>query len=233
VTAVRPTARRRFALVAPLLAALLLTPAAGIAARATPPDDGEAPLADRREVRAALREADQAMAAGSFDRAAELYEQVVASTGEGDGQRATALYGLALAQALRPPESRDTARAAAALRELTAAFPRHERSREAAAGLACFDRLEAAGAETERLGSRVAELEAAAASQAATIEQQAARLAELDAAAEGRAGTLETESTALRKEVGRLRARLAEVEAELEKKQEALEKVKQTLVGSR
>lgn len=241
-------ARRDFAVAAQLVAVLagaVLLPAPRAAA--APPaavgqdqasDQTQAqpqtqpPLAGRRDIRAALRGADEAMAAGSFDRAAGLYEQVVASTAEGDGQRATALYGLALAQALRPPESRDADRAAAALRELTTAFPRHDRSLEAAAGLACLDRLAAAGAETERLQARAAELEAAAAAQAATAEQQAARLAELGAAAEGRAGTLEAESATLHKEVDRLRARLAEVEAELVKKEQALEKVKQTLVGN-
>lgn len=187
-------------------------------------DEGGPPLSGRREVRKALRDADDAMASGNYGQAAELYDQVVASTGEDDEQRGEALYGFALAEALRPAADRDGTRGADALRELADSFPGHERRHEIAAGLACIEQASRAGAEAARLEARVAELEAATAA-------QKARLAEQDAASDGRVAELEAEAGELRAEVARLRSRLATVEADLKNKEEALEKVKNSLVS--
>lgn len=207
-----------------LLVALLVTLAAGGAFSAAAAADDEAPLSSRRQVRGALRDAGDALAAGRLDQAGDLYRQVVASTSAGDENRADGLYGVALVEALTPPAQRDAARAAAALEELASSYPRFERSAEAAVVRACFDQASEASGEAARLQARVAELET-------SLAERNARLAAEDSAAGDRVAELEAEGEALRAEVTQLRQRLSRVEAELKKKEEALEKVKKTLVG--
>jgi hypothetical protein len=209
-----------------LLLALIAALAAGAAPLPAAADgpDGEPSLSGRWAVRGALRDADDALAAGRLDQAGELYRQVVASTDAGDERRAEALYGVALVEALTPPGERAAARAAAALEELTSSFPGFERGPEVAAARSCLEEMSRAGGETERLAARVAELEA-------VLAERTARLAAEDAAAGDRVAELEAEGEALRAQVDQLRKKLSSVEAELKKKEEALDKVKQTLVG--
>lgn len=208
---------------------VLLALVAVLAAGAAPPaaadgPEGDPPLSGRWEIRGALKDAGDAVAAGNLDQAGELYRQVVASIAAGDDRRAEALYGVALVEALTPPAERDAARAAAALEELASSYPGFERGPEVAAARSCLAELDRAGGDSQRLTSRVAELEA-------ELAERTARLAAEDAAAGDRVAELEAESEALRAQVEQLRRKLSTVEAELKKKEEALDKVKQTLVG--
>ncbi|MEM7482360.1 MAG: hypothetical protein AAF481_14380 [Acidobacteriota bacterium] len=220
------------ALVLCLLPGLALSePAAGVAAQPSEGASaaaGEAPAPlNRRDVKRVQREAAGALAAGDFSTAITQFERLVATFPAQDPRRAGALYSLAVASLFRPAVAGNLERATQALEELEDSYPKFERLAEVkllAAGLRAqaASRAAAAGHAQE-----VADLQAQVALHQGEAEACSTELANLAEQQE----TGSEESAAMQAEVRQLRARLAAAEAELKKKEEALEKVKATLVG--
>ena len=177
-----------------------------------------------KELKRVIRQADKAYAAGQGERAAELYEQVLASTKPGDSRREDALYAVAMARLSPEGPARDEAAARAYLQELAELFLRHPRRLEIAAVLQLLADRDAFRAEVARRDAEVEERLAALEAERQAIEAQREKM---EGASEAAGGKVRSLQAMLR----RTRAELSETQSELDKKEEALQKLKDALVG--
>ena len=175
------------------------------------PPSADAETLSGRELRKALKQAGRAWEVGDAARATELYEQVLASTEPGDGDRPDALYALAMARLSPEGPARDAEAARGDLEELTASFPLHPRRLETAAVLQLLGEIDAFAAEAERRDSEVEEIEA---------ERQA--IADASEAAGGQVKSLEEKLRKTRAELSRTRSKLEKTEGELQQLKDAL-----------
>ncbi len=180
-----------------------------------------------KEIKKIQKQADKAFGGGQHAAALELYEQLLAATPPGDSRRAEALYAVAMARISPASPPRDVDGARPYLEELATSFPRHPRRLEVAALRAGLEELDAARGGLEAAAAKMAEKEAAFAAEQAErerIEAERAEIADESEAADGRVKSLAAQ---LRK----VKAELAETRLELETKEEALQKLKEALVG--
>lgn len=149
-------------------------------------------------------DASNALEAGDFAAASEHYARLAA--GSNGDRRAESLYFRTVAELSKERDERDEAAAREALDQFLAEFPRHEKAAEARV-LAQF--LEERSNSRDRLEEILAQ-----------AERQVDQRAEADNQVES-----------LESKVERLGAELAATRAELKKKEEALEKLKQVVIG--
>ena len=153
------------------------------------------------EARRIHRQADEALARGDHDKAAELYHQLADGLDRNQKRRGKALYGAALAR-LNAGEHET---AGELLTEMLQVFPNHE----------------------NKVGAQA--MQALLASQTATPAPPPEPVAEPEPAEpaagdDQRVGRLESK-------VARLEGQLREAREELQKKEEAIEKLKELVVG--
>lgn len=196
---------------------------------APPAPGAEGDELSRWQARRLLKDARTALAAGSSGSAAELYQRVVDGTQPGDERRGEALYGLAVSR-LEDASMEAVDDARQALSELLGTQPEHERAVEARALRTLLEALAA-------VRSRATEGEAALAAREAAWQRERETLT---AEAQGRIAAAAAESGDLAAELEEAQARLAAAQAELEAtrreltaKEEALRRIKETVVGER
>ena len=180
-----------------------------------------------RELRKTQRQADNAFAAGQFEQAASLYQQILTSTEPGSKRRSGALYAIALLNISNDPATRDAEAARRQLQELATNFPRFDRRLEVVALRSLLDEIDAGRAEIERRGIELAEKDAALKNRPRQTE---ARQTSTGGGDEGNPvddARIKTLQAQLRKALDEL----AQTRTELTKKEEALEKLKDALVG--
>ncbi len=175
-----------------------------------------------RELKKVVKQAEKSFGAGRFDEAIKLYDQILASTSGTDAGRGDALYASAVIR-LSDDGHQDVEAARRQLDELQA-FPRHPRRLEIAALRHLFSGLDSAQADVER---RTVELAAKSASYQAEREQAAAAREEAAGESEAAGGRVRSLEAQLRK----VRAELSECQAELEKNEQAVQKLRDALVG--
>ncbi len=91
------------------------------------PWPADAQVMSDKELKKVLKQADRSYSTGFGERAAQLYEQVLAATLPRDPRRADALYVVAMAELSPEGPARDAAAARGYLDELTQSFPQHRR----------------------------------------------------------------------------------------------------------
>ena len=174
----------------------------------------------------ALRRARRALAKNQEADALGLYEQVLSQDPIAGSRRAEALYGAGLLHLRSNPESRDLTRARDCFEELLSVYPTHERRREAQTALGLIGQIDGGHDESASLRAEVSHHDEACA-------EEKTRLIDRARAAEESAGALHAETQTLKSEVRTLRNENQGLHAELEKRDEALRKVKEALVGKR
>ena len=177
-----------------------------------------------RELKKAARLAAKAFDAGRYGEAIELYDRILASPSSGDTQRGDALYASAMIRLSPASGHQDVDRAGEHLEEL-AALPRHPRGLEIAAVRELLTQVASARAEADR---GIAELEAKL--EAFEVERRQAQEAQEQEAAEESAET-EDHVKSLESRLRKARAEASECRADLEQKEEALQKLRDALVG--
>jgi hypothetical protein len=167
-----------------------------------------------RQAGKVIKEAKTAEGKGDLVKARELYQLVAASTAKAPEQRAAALYQLVLLEAGQPAADRQGETLSTSAKTFLADFPKHE-------GRGVIAALASLLGESEAHAARVVALEA-----------------QIAADAEAQKELASTGASAVAKKVDELESKLrrasAEVEvlkAELSKKDEALKKLKQVVVG--
>lgn len=189
----------------------------GLVAVLSPLAADESASLNAKEVKKALRKADKAYESGRSDDALPLYRQILASTEPGDASRASALYALAF-DALTHETSDVPVRDY--LAELLEEFPRH-RSQEVQIVLSWLRERDATLSKVKELSHA---LDAEKAERQKTSGNQEDLLGQVQAMGE--------ELEATRKELAATRKELAAAKAELAKKDEAIKKLRDTLVQS-
>lgn len=159
------------------------------------------------EARRLASQAEDALAAGQGEDAAELYQRLVDGLDADSRRRADALYGRALAELTRPESARDVALLRASLDQLASSYPDHDRAVDARAMIALLDveppdpaPIAVVPAEPEPAEPEVVEV----------VDDE--RVAQLQS------------------RVRSLQKQLAEAREELEQKEEALSKLKELVV---
>lgn len=169
---------------------------------------------NKRQAGNVIKEAQGAEAKGDLVKARELYQLVATDAAKVPERRADALYHLVLLEAAQPAAARDGDTLDTSAKEFLAQFPKHD-------GRAVVAAVAGVLADSRSHEGRVAELEA-----------------QIAAAQEAHKELTSTGAKDAAKKVeeleGKLRRSNAEVEilkAELAKKDEALKKLKQVVVG--
>lgn len=180
-----------------------------------------------RQVKRSLKEANSKWLAGDVEAAVALYEGVLAATAAGAPERADALYGVIVASlAARSPRP-DPDRIRELLSEYER-FPAHPRRFEVEALEGLMGSAESAREETARLSEELAaERDACERERSRLRESSGERNESLEAEIEALAGKLAAAEETLASKDAELRA----ARAELAKKEEALEKLRQRVVG--
>lgn len=168
----------------------------------------------KRQAGTVLKEAQAAEAKGDLVKARELYQLVAADAAKVPERRADALYHLVLLEAGQPAAARDGDTLDTSAKEFLAQFPRHE-------GRAAVTAVAGVLADSKSHQARVAELEA----QIAAAEEAHKELT--STGAKDTAKKVDELETKLR----RSSAEVEILKAELAKKDEALKKLKQVVVG--
>ncbi|MEM1206239.1 MAG: hypothetical protein AAGN66_23610 [Acidobacteriota bacterium] len=172
------------------------------------------------QARRLLSKADTALGEGRANEALQLYLELTESEDIGDERRGRALYGAAMAELARPDAERNVEAARQRLATYRESFPDGDRRLEVAVldGL-----LEDIDAIAERKRESIRELEA-------TVGQLQ-KMAEDQEEEQQKVGeSLEQAMERLERSVRSLRSELKAAKAELAKKDEALEKLKQVVV---
>lgn len=173
-----------------------------------------------REFKKLDRQATKAEDAGRLDDVRSIYDQILAGTPTGDTRRAKALF-FVLSQELGASPDALSPAARSALDELLKEFPGHLRRRQ----IEMFDRWRQQRAAH---AAQLAELQDALAEQRAECE---AMHGELSGAAGEKEASLNRQVQRLKGQLGTAQQELETTRAELQKKEEALEKLKDALVG--
>ena len=177
-----------------------------------------------RELNRAVRKADQAYEAGLIDEARQLYGRIIESAPQSDPRRGDALYGVAMIQLSPASGQRDVEAAKRLLDRLATAYPNHPRRLEIAAARSLLGGLEVVRVELERsktaFEARIAELEA---------ERRCEEIAPQVVVVES--GDVDERLRALDERLTQARADHEACEAELDKKEQALQQLQETLVG--
>ncbi|MEM7351769.1 MAG: hypothetical protein AAF657_13310 [Acidobacteriota bacterium] len=173
-----------------------------------------------KELKRSQRQVEKALASGQIDKVVETSEKILATLPAKDPRRGAALYVVALAHLAPNAAAEDQATARRYLEEL-AGQPRHLRHSEVTALRGVFDQLDQARSET---ATRQAELEEKLAAAEAQRQEAEAEVAGESEASDERVAKLEAQ-------LRRARGDLQRTKAELEKKDEALQKLKDSLVG--
>ena len=176
-----------------------------------------------RQARKALKQADEALTAGRWSDALEHFGRVVEGLPKTHPRRAEALFGAAVAELSGPPARWDEARAGQYLEILSDTFPRHQRTPGARALAVMLETVEStrrqADTRSRELNRRLRQLERQARQRPVSKpDPDSQRLAE--------------EVEQLKRQVAELNAELASTKDELAKKDEAIEKLKQVVLGS-
>lgn len=172
-----------------------------------------------RDLRKLEKQAAKADAAGQHDAAKELYESILDGTEPGDSRRADGLFFVVVKELANGDGLSSGGRAH--LDELLSSFPHHARRDQ----IELFDdwlRRDVAQRE------EIARLEQSLAEQAAACE---AMKGELSGAAGEQQEEMAGKIRRLERQLATVRQDLAATQAELETKEEALEKLKNALVG--
>ncbi len=177
-----------------------------------------------KELKRAVKQADNAIVGGRYDRALELYDQIINATSGTDPRRGEALYASAMIR-LSSAAGADNAtwqdvEAARRNLEAAAAFPGHARRLEIAVVRALFSGLDSARAEVKASAAELA-------AKTAEHRQAAAERAEAAGESEAAGGRVKSLESQLR----RIRSELSECRAELEQKEQALQKLRDALVA--
>lgn len=173
-----------------------------------------------REFKKLDRQATKAEDAGRLDDVRSIYDQILAGTPAGDTRRGKALF-FVLSQELGASPDALSPAAGSALDELLKEFPGHLRRRQ----IEMFDRWRQQRAAH---AAQLAELQDALAEQRAECE---AMHGELSGAAGEKEASLNRQVQRLKGQLGTAQQELETTRAELQKKEEALEKLKDALVG--
>ena len=211
-----------------LLLAALLLPAACAHREPGPPAGSPSPGPDAptkpgspyRVTRSSVRHARAAMQSGRLMEALRIYQAILDETPPEDGRRAEALYWAGMLRLSSDPALRDVQAGRGSLRALGAGYPSWERHYEAALALALTDEVEAQRAAFA--ASEASRAEADRAVEACRSEKQ--EMSGQTASALDEVKALKSQLTAGRAEADGLRE-------ELRRKDEALRKVKEVLVG--
>ena len=182
-----------------------------------PPLDGE-PLVPL--TRTSLKQARRALMEGRRAEAYRIYRAILETTPRGDERRSEALYWVGMLKLSPDPTMRDVGRGRTMLKDLVASAPGWERAYEASIALTLLDRVDAERAAGEALEARRAE--AALATENCLNEKQ-----DMD----GTIDAGQAEIKALQTQVAARRAEADGLREELRRKDEALKKVKEAVVG--
>jgi hypothetical protein len=177
-----------------------------------------------RELKKAVKQAGKAYEAGRWDEAIGLYDQILASTSGTGEARGEALYASAMIRLSPTAGHQDVDRAGEHLGEL-AAFPHPPHGLEIAAARALLARVGSARAEAER---EVAELEARLAGLEAEHQQAEAQRQE---AAAGESAETDDRVRSLESRLRKAKAETSECRTDLAQKEQALQKLRDALVG--
>ena len=179
---------------------------------------------NNRELKRAVRQAEQAYEAGQIDEARQLYGQIIESTPQGDPRRGDALYGVAMIQLSPASGQRDVEAARRLFDQLATAYPNHPRRLEIAAARSLLGGLEVVRVELERsttaFEAQIAELEA---------ERKCEEIAPQEVVVES--ADVDERLRALDERLTQARADHEACQAELDKKEQALQQLQETLVG--
>jgi len=198
------TIKPRFAKAATHALAIVL--ACGLVAAATAAEE-----LSPRELRKLDKEAGKALQAGRDDQAATLYQQLLDATAAGDDRRRDALWVVAMSRLAAEPGD-DPARRH--LQELADSFPRLAKGPELAAMRAVLAALDDAGAEIAGVRAELEERSEAFEAERRRIEEAQKQSDETDDRVRSLEGQLR-----------RVRADLAATKEELDKKEEALQRL--------
>jgi len=213
-----------------LVAVLLAFSSLGVTALFAADGDAAPPYPGSVSQWRARREANAAFSHGQLKEAARIYGGLLASMSPTDGNRALALYRMALIHLSAKPPLADPSVAGTELRELVKSFPQDENRIAADALLGTLARGAAQHAKVEALSKEQRALE----SEIAEIKKKNAK--ERESRAEGAKHNerqLRAEIATLRKRVSSLEAQLKDEQAALIKARAALRKVSETLVGGK
>ena len=177
-----------------------------------------------RELKKAVRQADQAYEAGRIAEARELYSRIIESTPQGDPRRGDALYGVAMIQLSPASGQRNVEAAQRLFDQLATAYPNHPRRLEIAAARSLLGGLEVVrvelGRSTTAFEAQIAELEA---------ERRCEEIAPQEVVVER--GDVDERLRALDERLTQARADHEACQAELDRKEQALQQLQETLVG--
>lgn len=188
---------------------------------------GSIPLAAAQEltarnIRKIERQAAKETSAGRGAKAIELYEQLLEGTEAGNPSRATALYEVLSAEMAQ--YERMTPKGEDLLEELLTTFPEHPRKME----IQFFRRWRDQRLQLVDQTSQLGDLRQRLIDQEASCE---AMKGELSGAAGEKEEELSRDVQRLRRQLTTAKEELAATRAELQVKEEALEKLKNALVG--
>ena len=201
---------------------LVTTVAAVLLIFAWKPLEGAETLSPR-ELKKIEKQAAKAEKAGDRERAVELFRQILMGTESGDPQRGSALYAVAISElANSNPGDRGLVRSY--LEELASSHPRHARGAEVALVNALLSEIDGSRDQLERLKEENERAAATARAEREQIESECQEIAGQGEAADDKVRSLQAQ-------LRRTRANLESTQAELATKEEALQKLKDALVG--
>lgn len=177
-----------------------------------------------RELKRAVRQAEKAYGDGRYVQALEFYDRILASTSGTDARRADALYVSAMIRLSSEAGLGDVERGRRHLEELEQ-FPLHPRRLEIANLSSALSRLDAARSEVE---ARIAETDARI---AAFEAQRAQAQAERQEEAVVESDAVDDRVKSLESRLRKTRSEVASCRSELETKEQALQKLRDALVG--
>lgn len=181
-----------------------------------------------RQLKKSLKEADEKWSDGDVDAAVDVYEEILAATEPGATERADALYALIVVSL--GPDGRDLGRARTLLSEFEA-FPRYPRRLEVRTLAGLMDSAESAGTELRRVEAELAQVLDDLESDRRQPEAETAAAESLETSLEAQIETLAEKLAKAEEELASKDDELRAVRAELAKKEEALEKLRQRVVG--
>lgn len=200
----------------------LLLAVAAVTAQETGPRDW-----NPRQLKKSLKEANSKWLGGDVEGAVELYEDVLAATESDAPERADALYALIVVSLAPDSPFRDPERLPALLSEYDR-FPAHPRHLEVRTFESLMDAADRERKESRRLADDIAADREACERERLELRETSGRRSEsLEAEIEDLAGKL----AQAEEELALKDAELRIARAELAKKEEALEKLRQRVVG--
>jgi DNA repair exonuclease SbcCD ATPase subunit len=184
-----------------------------------------------REVRQALKDAEEYREDGQLGKALELYQQVVTEAPEDAEGVGDALYGVAIISLTPYRSVRDLERAQRALLQLTDSYPDHPRRLEVAVALSWIEQLQRNQARSDQLQAQIDKERAELRKEREALAEEAEKASGEKADRSSEVRTLRAELQRSQEELEKARAELEKKDAELARKEEALQKVQQALVG--